>query len=67
MQGYPADRFEQQKADSVTREAVAYIQHELQIKAIIAGHIHFNYEGVFANRIPQITTSCTDIRHIEFV
>ena len=67
MQGYPADRLEQQRADDVTREAVAYIQREPKIKAIIAGHIHFNYEGVFANRIPQITTSCTDIRHIEFV
>ena len=28
---------------------------------------HFNYEGTFAGRIPQIVTSCTDARLIEIV
>ena len=37
------------------------------IKALITGHLHFNYEGVFADRIPQIITSCTDIRLIEMI
>ena len=67
MQAYPKDRFVQQLADNVTREMVEYVQNETQIKAIVAGHIHFNYEGIFANRIPQITTSCTDVRLVEFV
>lgn len=66
MQGYPADRYEQQKADETTLSAMDYIKNQPQIKAIIAGHIHHNYEGLFADRIPQITTSCTDIRLIEF-
>ncbi len=64
MQGYPENRFEQQKADEITKETVHYIKNEPLIKAIIAGHIHKNYEGLFDGCIPQITTSCTDIRLI---
>ena len=67
MQGYPKDRFAQQKADEITRETVEYIAQETGIKALITGHLHFNYEGVFADRIPQIVTSCIDVRLIEFV
>jgi 3',5'-cyclic AMP phosphodiesterase CpdA len=67
MQTYPKDRFAQQLADAVTRETVEYIQNEPQIKGIITGHLHFNYEGMFGDRIPQVMTSCTDLRLIEIV
>ena len=67
MQCYPKDRYAQQLADNVTRETVAYIQNELRIKAIITGHLHFNYEGTFGDRIPQVMTSCTDARLIEIL
>ena len=66
MAGYSAHRFEQQRADAMTLEAVEYIKNETQIKAIIAGHLHRDYEGVFGDRIPQIVTSCTKLRLIEF-
>ncbi len=65
MQDYPPDRFAQQKADDITKETVAYIKNEPLIKAIVAGHIHLNYRGYLTDRIPQITTSCTDIRILE--
>lgn len=65
MQDYPADRFEQQKADDITKETIEFIKNEPLVKAIIAGHIHLNYRGYLTERIPQITTSCTDIRIIE--
>lgn len=65
MMGYSADRFEQQRADAVTLETVEYIKNETQIKAIIAGHLHKDFEGVFADRIPQIVTSCKKLRMIE--
>jgi hypothetical protein len=65
MQDYPADRFAQQKADDITRETVEYIKTEPLIKAIIAGHIHMNYRGYLKENLPQITTSCTDIRILE--
>jgi len=67
MQGYPPDRFEQQKADEITCKALEYIKNQPQIKAIIAGHLHFNYEGMFDEHIPQIVTSRSDVRIIEFV
>ncbi|MBQ8342054.1 MAG: metallophosphoesterase [Clostridia bacterium] len=67
MQGYPGDRYAQQLADAVTRETVDYIKEETTIKALITGHLHFNYDGVFADRIPQIVTSCTDVRLVEIV
>jgi hypothetical protein len=66
MTGYSASRFEQQRADDVTLETVEYIKNEMQIKAIIAGHLHKDYEGMFADRVPQIVTSCTNLRLIEF-
>ncbi|MBR4073584.1 MAG: metallophosphoesterase, partial [Clostridia bacterium] len=65
MQHYPADRYEQQKADEVTHKTVEYIRTQPLIRAAICGHIHFNYEGMAMERIPQYTTSCTDIRLFE--
>jgi len=57
----------QQRADDVTRRAYDYICNEERIKAIVAGHLHFAYEGRVHQRIPQIITGCTDARLIEFV
>ncbi len=54
------------KEDAATLETVEYIHREAQIKAILAGHLHFNYEGVVGARIPQIITSCTDLRIVAF-
>ena len=65
MQCYPPDRYEQQLADELTLEVMEYIKTQPLIKALITGHLHFNYEGTFADRIPQIVTSCTDLRLIE--
>ena len=66
MQGYSAHRYAQQRADVVTLETVEYIHRTASIKAILAGHLHFNYEGVVGDRIPQIITSCTDLRIVTF-
>ena len=56
-----------QKADALTHEAMEYISSEPQIKAILSGHLHFNFEGKVADRIPQVVTGCTTVRVIEFV
>ncbi len=50
-----------------TLEVMEYIKNQPLIKALITGHLHFNYEGVYADRIPQIVTSCADARLIEIV
>jgi 3',5'-cyclic AMP phosphodiesterase CpdA len=65
MQDYPADRFEQQRADAITLETVEYIKTEPLIKAVIAGHLHRNYRGYLTPTLPQIATSCTDFRILE--
>lgn len=67
MQGYPEKRFIQQLADETTLETIDFIKNESKIKAIITGHLHFNYESELYGRIPQIITSCIDIRLIEFI
>ena len=67
MKDYPESRYRQQLADDVTRRAYDYICNEERIKAIVAGHLHFAYEGMVNQRIPQIITGCTDARLIEFV
>ena len=67
MQSYPPDRYEQQLSDNVTKRTLDYIAKTPAIKAIIAGHLHCNYEGVFADRIPQVMTACDDVRLINVV
>lgn len=64
---YPDDRKEQQFTDALTKEVMQYIAEEKLIRGIISGHEHINYEGFFADRIPQIVTACEDIRVIEFI
>ena len=44
-----------------------YVAKEPLIKFILTGHQHFNFESVYAGRIPQLTVGCTDARVIEFV
>ena len=63
---YEPYRREQQRADAVTFEVLDYIAQEPLIKAILTGHLHINYEGTFADRIPQIVTGCTTLRVVEF-
>ena len=67
MSSYPEKRFIQQLADETTIETIEFIKNESNIKAIITGHLHFNYESELYGRIPQIITSCIDIRLIEFI
>ena len=65
MAEYPADRKEQQTADEATLQAVEYIAGEPAIKAVIAGHLHDNYDGFTECGKPQLVTACKDIRVIE--
>ena len=64
---YTDDRMRLQLANAVTKETVEYIKNEKSIRAILAGHLHLDYEGVFGDRIPQITTDCEHLRIVEFV
>lgn len=67
MTFYSDHRYRQQRADAVTHEAVEYIRNNPQIKAILAGHLHYNYKGMVSDRIAQIVTGVQTIRLVEFV
>ncbi len=67
MQRYPEDRYIQQLADEVTLEVMEYIAKEPLVKAILTGHLHFDYESVYAERVPQIVTGIETARVIEFI
>ena len=56
MSGYDEYRYRQQKADEITLEATRFIESCPLIKAIFAGHLHHDYEGTVAGRLPQYVT-----------
>lgn len=68
LMGFYSDhRYRQQRADAITHETVEYIRSSPWIKAILAGHLHYNYEGTVADRITQIVTGTKALRLVEFV
>lgn len=66
LENYAPGHREYQAADAITKETVSYIAGEPLVKAILTGHMHYDYESVFAERIPQICTNCTTLRVVEF-
>lgn len=55
-----------QAADAITRETIDYIAGEPLVKVILTGHMHYDYDSVFADRIPQLCTDCGTLRVVEF-
>ena len=66
MASYSEMRFIQQKADELTKETTDYIRSCPQVKAILAGHLHFDYESLLGGRIPQLVTGLGTLRRIRF-
>lgn len=64
MSDYSCHRYEQQKEDSVTADAYSFIVNCKNIRAIFAGHLHENYDGLINNRILQIVTGLSTLREI---
>ncbi len=58
---------EHQGADSITYEIMDYIAKEPLIKAILTGHMHFDFDSIYADRIPQLCTDCCTLRIVEFI
>ena len=54
---YPSDRDRQQSPDEATLRAIEYINSEPQIKAIVTGHTHINFEEKLPGGAIQITTA----------
>lgn len=64
MINYSSHRYEQQEQDEITEKAYDFIVNCKNIKAILAGHIHKDYEGKLTDDIIQVTTDCNTIREI---
>lgn len=64
LKDYPEDRYRQQKADAITQEAYDLIVNCPLVKALIAGHLHFDFEGKIHEGLPQIVTGCTTLREL---
>jgi len=70
MACYPDHRYRQQLPDEATRRFIEYIAGEKSIRAVLAGHLHFNWEGKTAWGVPQIVTGggfAGDAREITFI
>lgn len=64
---YSDHRFRQQIATETTREAYEYIKGEKNIRAILTGHLHFDYETKLREDLPQIITGTDTLRKIKFI
>lgn len=64
MSGYSPERYEQQKEDTVTREAYRYISESRKIKAILSGHLHHDFETELFGSIPQFVAGIGSAREI---
>ena len=66
MAHYTPDRYAQQLADAVTREAYDYILSQPLIRAVITGHLHTDAENELPNGAMQLVTDCRTMRRIRF-
>lgn len=70
MNEYSDYRLRQQRPDEPTREFIRYLQTQPLVKALLTGHLHFNYEGILFGDTPQFVTGAGyagDARLIEIV
>ena len=56
LERYSEFRAYQQRPDEPTLRMIEYIKNEPLIKAIFAGHVHFNYESNITDSLPQFVT-----------
>ena len=59
LETYTEKRRKQQTPDEATLRAVAYIENEPRIKAILAGHKHVNYQEPLSSGVMQYSTGGT--------
>ncbi len=70
MRSYDPHRYKQQLADEPTRRFIDYVSKTPLIRAVLAGHLHFNYHDMLPWGIPQYVTGggfLGDAREITFV
>ncbi len=65
MNSYGDYRYRQQKADETTLETTALIGSEPLFRAVFAGHLHYDYEGILPGGLRQYVTGIGTARLIE--
>ena len=65
IKDYDEYRYRQQKADEITLETTRFIESCPLIKAIFAGHLHYDYDGIVDGHLPQYVTGIGTARIIE--
>lgn len=63
---YPLEQRLPQKTDNTTARMIEYIASEPLIRAVLTGHLHYDYQSVLFDRIPQIVTGKSTLRTVEF-
>ncbi len=66
MKHYSPDRYEQQKQDNITENAYDFIVNCDNIRAVLAGHLHENFEGMLTDGSVQLVTGRSTVREIFF-
>lgn len=61
MKNYPEDKYRSQKADEITYESYEYIIGQENIKGILCGHLHIDFETRVGN-IPQYVVGLDSVR-----
>ncbi len=64
MRHYSPDRYEQQKEDATTAEAYRFISETRLFKAILCGHLHYDYETVLFGFLPQYVVGVGSAREL---
>lgn len=64
LEKYPPDRYRQQKPDGLTKEAYDLMVSCPLIKAVVTGHLHFDFQCDIRPGLPQIITGCTTLREL---
>lgn len=67
MKNYPEKRFIQQRADTITLETTEYIKEQSCIKAVLTGHLHFDFDTLLTPTLPQLVTGKRTVRVVEIV
>lgn len=65
MYSYEDYRYRQQKADEITLETTLLIESEPLFRAVFAGHLHYDYEGILPGGLRQYVTGIGTARLIE--
>lgn len=52
------------KPDAATYEMYEYIKEQPLIKAVLAGHLHYDFESMITDKLPQYVTGIDTIRQI---